>query len=154
MAFLTSTGLSKTSNPLTLAEPDVGEMKQVRMRMVVDFPAPFGPRNPTTSPRFTSKLIFSRARTAPNRLLSVVAEIITSVAIRPPKTRGLKPIRGPNSGARTAHPRNAGFQAGRHPSGDPIAVNSEAEAQSNGAETTTGCAGQAENRRLRRVFPD
>src|SRR5512134_1564007 len=117
MAFLTSTGLSKTSKPLTLAEPEVGEMKQVRIRMVVDLPAPFGPRKPTTSPRFTSKLTFSSARTAPNRLLSVVAEIITSVAIRPPKLEGFTQLGAPNSGARTAHPRNVGFQAGRHPSG-------------------------------------
>jgi hypothetical protein len=28
-------------------------MKQERMRIVVDFPAPFGPRNPTISPGVT-----------------------------------------------------------------------------------------------------
>jgi hypothetical protein len=40
-------------------------MKQVRMRIVVDFPAPFGPRKPTISPRLTSKLILSTARNDP-----------------------------------------------------------------------------------------
>src|SRR5262245_47164461 len=33
--------------------PDVGGMKPVSMRMVVDLPAPFGPRKPSTSPRST-----------------------------------------------------------------------------------------------------
>src|SRR5688572_6467724 len=99
-------------------------MKQVRTRIVVDFPAPFGPRKPTTSPCFTSKLTFSRARTAPNRLLSVVAEIITSVAIRPPKNARAKPSLGPQLLVPAPPtPVTRGFQAGRHPSGDPIAVN-------------------------------
>ncbi|MNC90861.1 hypothetical protein D3C83_70140 [compost metagenome] len=33
--------------------PAVGGMKPVTMRMVVDLPAPFGPRKPSTSPRST-----------------------------------------------------------------------------------------------------
>src|SRR3954471_2163492 len=80
----TSSGLSKTSCEFTVAEPVLGEMKQVKIRIVVDLPAPFGPRKPTTSPRFTSKFTLSRARTTPNRLVSPLAWIITSVAIRPP----------------------------------------------------------------------
>ena len=39
-----------TSNPATVAEPLVGAMKHVRMRIVVDFPAPLGPRKPAISP--------------------------------------------------------------------------------------------------------
>ena len=35
--------------------------------MVVDLPAPFGPRNPSTSPRCTVKLTPSTARRAPKR---------------------------------------------------------------------------------------
>src|SRR5690349_20058553 len=36
--------------------------------MVVDFPAPLGPRNPTTCPRSTEKLTASTAGTSPKRL--------------------------------------------------------------------------------------
>src|SRR5205807_7990266 len=38
------------------------------MRMVVDFPAPLGPRKPTTWPRSTAKETWSTAVTPPNRL--------------------------------------------------------------------------------------
>src|SRR5262249_5177844 len=55
-------------------------MKHVRMRMVVDLPAPVGPRKPTTSPRWTSKLTLSRARKAPYRFERELASIITSLA--------------------------------------------------------------------------
>src|SRR5678816_3706199 len=41
---------SRTSNPASFADPLVGAMKHVRMRMVVDLPAPLGPRNPTICP--------------------------------------------------------------------------------------------------------
>ena len=61
----TSSVSSKTSWPLILAVPLVGAMKHVRMRIVVDLPAPFGPRKPTISPLSTSKLILSTARNDP-----------------------------------------------------------------------------------------
>ena len=35
--------------------PSVGGMYPVRIRMVVVFPAPFGPRNPRISPAFRAK---------------------------------------------------------------------------------------------------
>ena len=41
--------------PLMAAEPDVGGIKPVIILIVVDFPAPFGPRNPRTSPSATEK---------------------------------------------------------------------------------------------------
>ena len=44
----------KTSNPATLAVPSLGGRKHVRMRMVVVFPAPLGPRKPTIWPFCTS----------------------------------------------------------------------------------------------------
>src|SRR5204863_350956 len=44
------------SNPPTLTEPAVGGMKPVIMRMVVDLPAPFGPRKPSTAPRLSDAL--------------------------------------------------------------------------------------------------
>src|SRR5882762_2063828 len=37
------------------------------MRMVVDLPAPFGPRKPTTCPRSTENETWSTAVTLPNR---------------------------------------------------------------------------------------
>src|SRR6185312_8345752 len=40
---------------------DVGGMRVVSMRRLVDLPAPFGPRNATSSPRWTSR---SRSVTA------------------------------------------------------------------------------------------
>src|SRR5665213_155422 len=39
--------------PATLAEPDVGAISVPRVRTVVVFPAPLGPRNPNTSPDAT-----------------------------------------------------------------------------------------------------
>src|SRR6185437_2529656 len=38
--------------------------------MVVDFPAPFGPRNPVTTPGSTTKLSWSTAVLSPYRLVS------------------------------------------------------------------------------------
>ena len=39
------------TKPQMLIRPSDGGMNPVIMRMVVDLPAPFGPRNPSTSPR-------------------------------------------------------------------------------------------------------
>ena len=47
------------------------------MRMVVDFPAPFGPRNPSTSPRLTLNDTRSTARMGPKDLLNAFASIIS-----------------------------------------------------------------------------
>src|ERR1017187_6227410 len=43
--------------------------------MVVDFPAPFGPRKPVTTPGRTVKLRSSTAVLAPNRLVNCTASI-------------------------------------------------------------------------------
>src|SRR5580700_1565234 len=61
MRFFTSRGCSRMSYPATVAVPPVGVRKQVSMRMVVVFPAPFGPRNPTIWPCLTSNEIWSTA---------------------------------------------------------------------------------------------
>ncbi len=42
-----------TGMPATMAEPAVGEISVARIRTVVVLPAPFGPRNPNTSPAAT-----------------------------------------------------------------------------------------------------
>src|SRR5690349_2327389 len=69
MRFFTSRGCSTTSYPATLARPPVGGRKQVRTRMVVVFPAPLGPRNPTIWPLSTSKEILSTATVRAYRLV-------------------------------------------------------------------------------------
>ena len=48
---------SNTSKPSIFTTPSVGGMKPVTIRMVVVFPAPFGPRKPTISPASTLKVI-------------------------------------------------------------------------------------------------
>jgi hypothetical protein len=45
--------------------------------MVVDLPAPLGPRNPVTRPGWTAKLRPSTAVTGPKRLLSWSTSIMT-----------------------------------------------------------------------------
>src|SRR5260370_37175229 len=61
MRFLTSIGCSRTSKPATVAAPDVGGRKHVRVRIVVVLPAPFGPRKPTIWPFWTSNEMSSTA---------------------------------------------------------------------------------------------
>src|SRR5579872_3089682 len=61
MRFLTSIGCSSTSKPATVALPSEGGRKHVRIRMVVVFPAPLGPRKPTICPFCTSNEIWSTA---------------------------------------------------------------------------------------------
>src|SRR5690349_14079277 len=69
MRRLTSIGFSCTSIPHTETLPPLGGRNPVIMRMVVDLPAPFGPRNPSTSPLPTSKETPSTARFGPKDLL-------------------------------------------------------------------------------------
>src|SRR4051794_10905399 len=53
-----------TSKPTTVALPPVGSRIPQSMRMVVDLPAPFGPRTPKISPRST---VSETSRTATRR---------------------------------------------------------------------------------------
>ena len=55
--------------------PLSGSKKPVNIFIVVDFPAPFGPKNPTTSPRFTAKSILSTATKFPNDFFRLFASI-------------------------------------------------------------------------------
>src|SRR5713226_5860910 len=61
MRFFTSRGCSRTSKPATFAVPALGGRKHVRMRIVVVFPAPLGPRKPTIWPFCTSNEMLSTA---------------------------------------------------------------------------------------------
>src|SRR5690242_8665996 len=63
MGFLT------TSKPASRADPPVGLMVVVSIPMVVDFPAPFGPSSPNTSPGSTWKSMAFTASTPPGYVL-------------------------------------------------------------------------------------
>src|SRR5580693_9091421 len=80
MRFLTSSGCSNTSYPATVAPPDVGERKQVSMRIVVVFPAPFGPRKPTICPFPTSNEMWSTAVLRAYLLVSSLTVIIRGLS--------------------------------------------------------------------------
>ena len=61
----TSRDWEKTSKPATRAEPELAGMKHERIFIVVDLPAPFGPRKPTMRPLSTPKDTPSIAVTGP-----------------------------------------------------------------------------------------
>src|SRR3954452_1591677 len=56
-------GLGRSANrcPLMVAVPDVGTVRPTMMRIVVDLPAPFGPRKPVTRPGWAVKETLSTA---------------------------------------------------------------------------------------------
>ena len=64
------------SKPPTRPSPLVGSNRPLSIRMVVDLPAPLGPRKPKISPRLTSKLMLSTAMKSPKcreRFLTTMA---------------------------------------------------------------------------------
>jgi hypothetical protein len=63
----TASGSLATSAPATRAVPDVIDSSVVSIRTVVDLPAPFGPRNPNTSPASTRRSTPRTASTSPAR---------------------------------------------------------------------------------------
>src|ERR1700722_15295213 len=68
MRRLTSSGCLLTSKPPTTARPDVGAISPHNTRIVVDFPAPLGPRKPKISPACTSRFKSATAVKSPKRL--------------------------------------------------------------------------------------
>ncbi len=77
--------------PLMVALPPVGVARPSSMRRVVVFPAPFGPRKPTTRPDSTSKLKWSTATSSPKRLVRSCNSITATAAnlpVRPGYRRG------------------------------------------------------------------
>ena len=57
MIFLMSSDWVAMLKPPTMPSPEVGRRMPQSIRMVVDFPAPFGPRKPKISPLATSNEI-------------------------------------------------------------------------------------------------
>lgn len=64
--ILKESSLLPISYPPIFALPLVFDIRQQSIRMVVVFPAPFGPRKPKTSPSSTCRLRSSTAVKAPN----------------------------------------------------------------------------------------
>jgi hypothetical protein len=65
-------------------------MNPVIIRMVVDLPAPFGPRNPSTSPCATEKEIPSTAHFVPNilvRFSTLIMQAARSLRLTTPKNQ-------------------------------------------------------------------
>ena len=67
--------------PSTLAVPLSGGKKQLSIFIVVDLPAPFGPRKPSTSPLATANETPSTATIGPKALRSPFASIISRVPV-------------------------------------------------------------------------
>src|SRR3954453_9831840 len=73
MCRRTSVRSRTTSKPATRAVPPVGCSRVQRILMVVDLPAPFGPRKPNSSPVRTARSMPRTASTSSNRLTRPLA---------------------------------------------------------------------------------
>ena len=69
-------------NRISRALPAVGRINPSSRRIVVDLPAPLGPRNPNTSPGATVMLRSSTATTRPNRLVRPSTRMAGLTAVR------------------------------------------------------------------------
>src|SRR5258705_3454216 len=69
-------GAARWSRPLTRTCPVVGSSRPAIIRIVVDLPAPLGPRKPVTMPGWTTKSRPSTASLSPYRLLRVSTSIM------------------------------------------------------------------------------
>ena len=65
MRFLSSSGASDISIPSMNTSPEVAPIQPQSIRIVVDFPAPFGPRKPTIPPFSTEKVTLFMALKSP-----------------------------------------------------------------------------------------
>src|SRR5437588_438748 len=78
--------------PLTVVEPDVGASSPTIIRIVVDFPAPLGPRNPVTIPGRTVNDRSCTATLSPYRFVRPLASIM---GILPGMSGGMPETLGP-----------------------------------------------------------
>src|SRR5215469_13701959 len=77
----TSTGFLSRSRPRISMLPDVGASSPVSILMVVDFPAPLGPRKPKNCPGATRRLTLSTATSSPKRRVRAWVEIVGASSI-------------------------------------------------------------------------
>src|SRR4030081_955214 len=103
-------GCSTISNPPTVAEPSEGGIKPVSIRIVVDLPAPLGPRKPSTSPRSTENDTPSTVRFVPKAFTRLLTLIIIRRAFLTKRPAS-------NSDLRPACKQDSQTQAGVQPSG-------------------------------------
>ena len=68
--------------------PAVGRMRSSSSRIVVLLPAPFGPRNPNTSPRSTRRSSPSRARIPPGKVFESAVGLDRRRVCHQPNRRG------------------------------------------------------------------
>jgi hypothetical protein len=71
----TGSSSSEYGRPRTAVLPAVGRTRPRSARIVVDLPAPFGPRNPVIRPGSTEKVRSSTASVAPNRFVRLSTSI-------------------------------------------------------------------------------
>src|SRR5207248_11088210 len=81
-------GLATTSTPATVALPAVGLSRVQRMLMVVDLPAPFGPRKPKISPARTLRSMPRTASTPPLNVLTSPRALIAPGGASPAADEG------------------------------------------------------------------
>ena len=85
-------GSSANRRPEILTDPDVGDVRPTITRMVVDLPAPLGPRNPVTRP---GRAVNETSSTAVNPPYDLVRDSIVIMAkaspLRAPATSGRPP---------------------------------------------------------------
>ena len=72
------TGARRLSRRFTRTRPAVGSSSPAIIRIVVDFPAPFGPRKPVTMPGRTVTVSPSTASVRPYRLVTASISITRS----------------------------------------------------------------------------
>src|SRR6266540_277736 len=89
----TSAWRSTTSKPATLARPALGRSSVHSIEMVVDLPAPLGPRNPKVWPGGTLKLTPRTASTSSNRLIRPSAWMAAAPSAAGPAAACLEALR-------------------------------------------------------------
>src|SRR5260370_13927037 len=85
-----------------VARPEVGVARPSSSRMVVDFPAPFGPRNPVMRPGASSKVRSLTAVTVPYRLVSASTAMVL-MAVPPEVVVNVVRLTPPTLGGAAAH---------------------------------------------------
>src|SRR6266581_4153539 len=78
----TSTGLFARSTPRISMRPAVGAKRPVSILIVVDLPAPLGPRNPKNCPGATRKLTSSTATSSPKRRVKPWVEMVGAASMK------------------------------------------------------------------------
>ena len=113
-------GRSANLRPAMVAEPEVGGVRPTMTRMVVDFPAPLGPRKPVTCPGRAVKLMLSTAVNLPYFLVRLSTSIMPTIVAVPrllPHRGSLRtgPPAAPGRGLRVDPGDESGSELSRPP---------------------------------------